>query len=228
MQGRTLELRRGLEQAVEAAGDAREADLLARVHVRSGVEDEQPDAERRAAFGVGDEGAHRALPGGVVGSREVDEVGAVGQNRLAPGSPPGRHQTQSASSAETGLAPHCIWLRVKIWMADAPMASPWAGARWSPPAVGTWAPNRRRSTSGVLRRRRRRRRRSAPRPGPGASRRSDRAAGPWRAPWPGRSRDIRWRFAGGPLRRQGIRHSRCPPRNDSPPRGSARRRWSGR
>mgnify|MGYP003693944711 CR=1 FL=1 len=45
-----------------------------------------------------------------------------------------------AASGPSGRQAHCIWLRVKIWMASAPMAWPWPGALKTPPVMGTWAP----------------------------------------------------------------------------------------
>src|SRR4051812_30321550 len=44
------------------------------------------------------------------------------------------------SSSRSGRQAHCIWLRVKIWMASAPMASPLPGALNTPAVMGTWAP----------------------------------------------------------------------------------------
>src|SRR5687768_13127194 len=46
----------------------------------------------------------------------------------------------NGSSSPRGLHRHCIWLRVKIWIASAPTAAPLAGALARPPVVGTWAP----------------------------------------------------------------------------------------
>src|SRR6478672_5457490 len=46
----------------------------------------------------------------------------------------------AVSSFRSGRQAHCIWLRVKIWMASAPMARPLPGALNTPPVMGTWAP----------------------------------------------------------------------------------------
>src|SRR6185436_16965311 len=47
----------------------------------------------------------------------------------------------AASPRANGLQAHCRWLRVKTWMAVAPIARPLPGATGTPPAVGTWAPS---------------------------------------------------------------------------------------